>query len=593
MDPEKRGRKAAPRGSMDTGEDDQTGDDSMSIRVSGVALGAIQDLFDWGAMGVWTDSELIDQFLAGREEGEAAFRVLIQRHGPMVLGVCRRILRDDHAAEDAFQATFLVLVKKADRLKERGLLTNWLYGVALRVSQKERARGERRRNVERQAAESTPRIASGTEPNELRHLIDEEIHRLPERYRLPVLLCHVEGLRHDEVARRLGCPVGTVESRLSRAREQLRTRLARRGLAPSTSAMGGMFGLPSISPIPASLVRSTLRAAMRRPVREATILSAAQGVLGRAGRAGGGIASGLAKISGGMVIGMSIVAFGLGFSPAEPPNTRQALAEPSKPQSAPPRRSSADDVADRMAPAPRRTPRAVATPLSGITIDGSLDDWPQGLRKYPIANLLTTLKSSYRDTIEGPNDIEARFMAGYDANAGLLYLAVEVGDDDRVVRRASSAQANDAVEIYVDGKFSESRIEGATWERWPARLDASWMPALQYVGLAGSVPAYGDPSGANPALLYGKIRDPRSEPQMKFRRDGRMTTYEWAIPVYERFPDRPARLEPGKRIGLDVAVVDKDSGKTKPAFLTWGSMPAVFKGFDAGSLGELFLADRP
>jgi hypothetical protein len=174
-----------------------------------------------------------------------------------------------------------------------------------------------------------------------------------------------------------------------------------------------------------------------------------------------------------------------------------------------------------------------------------------------------------------------------------VYLAVLVADDDHIVRSASSPVANDAVEIYVDGKFSESRIEGATWERWPARLDASWMPALQYVGLAGSVPAYGDSSGANPALLYGKIRDPRSQPQMQYRRHGRTTTYEWAIPVYERFPDRPARLEPGKRIGLDVAVVDKDAGKTKPAFLTWGSMPAVFKGFDAGSLGELFLADRP
>jgi RNA polymerase sigma factor (sigma-70 family) len=591
-DGEKHGRKARSGGSMDTEEDDQTGDDSMSIRVSSAALGAIQDLFDWGAMGVWTDSQLIERFLAGREEGEAAFRVLIQRHGPMVLGVCRRILRDDHAAEDAFQATFLVLVRKADRLKERGLLTSWLYGVALRVSQKERARGERRRSVERQAAERTPRIASGTEPTELRHLIDEEIHRLPERYRLPVLLCHVEGLRHDEVARRLGCPVGTVESRLSRAREQLRTRLARRGLAPTASAMGGILGLPRLGRVSASLVESTLGAAMRRPVPRVTLLTAAQGVLGRAGRAGGGLSPGFSRVAAGMAICTAIVAFGLGLSPAQPPSPRPPVAETPSPQPAPPTPSTAGDVADRMAaPSPRRTPRAVATPLPGITIDGRLDDWPQGLRKYPIANLLTTRKSSYRDTIEGPHDIEAKFMAGYDAKAGLLYLAVVVDDDTPIVRRASSPLANDAVEIYVDGKFSESRIEGATWEEWPAGLDASRMPVLQYVGLAGPVPAYGDPFGANPALLYGKIREPRT--RMQYRREGRVTTYEWAIPVYERFPDRPARLEPGKRIGLEVAVVDKDSGETKPAFLTWGSPPSVFKGFDAGSLGELFLADQP
>jgi RNA polymerase sigma factor (sigma-70 family) len=215
------------------GEDEKTGDDSMSIRVSGATLGDIQKLFGWGAMGTWTDSQLVEHFVGGREAGEAAFRVLIQRHGPMVLGVCRRILGDEHAAEDAFQATFLVFVKKAGRLRDCGLLTNWLYGVALRISNKERARGERRRVVERRAAEQAPRTAGAPEPSELRSLIDEEIRRLPERYRVPLLLCHVEGLRHDEVARRLGCPIGTVESRLSRAREQLRSRLTRRGLAPT------------------------------------------------------------------------------------------------------------------------------------------------------------------------------------------------------------------------------------------------------------------------------------------------------------------------------------------------------------------------
>ena len=131
----------------------------MSIRVSGATLGEIQKLFGWGAMGTWTDSQLVEHFVGGREAGEAAFRVLIQRHGPMVLGVCRRILGDEHAAEDAFQATFLVFVKKAGRLRDRGLLTNWLYGVALKISNKERARGERRRVVERRAAEQAPRIA--------------------------------------------------------------------------------------------------------------------------------------------------------------------------------------------------------------------------------------------------------------------------------------------------------------------------------------------------------------------------------------------------------------------------------------------------
>jgi RNA polymerase sigma factor (sigma-70 family) len=564
----------------------------MSMRVSGSAMVAIRDLFDWGAMGAWSDSELIERFLAGQDESEAAFRVLIQRHGPMVLGVCRRILGDEHAAEDAFQATFLILVKKAEGLQDRGLLTNWLYGVALRVSQKERARGVRRRIVERQVAERAPRIAGGSEPAELRLLIDQEIRRLPERYRVPLLLCHVEGLRHDEVARRLGCPVGTVESRLSRAREQLRTRLARRGLAPTAWAIGAILRPPGIGPLPSLLMESTLRAAMRRPIPKATLLTAAQGVLGPAGRAAGGAAPGFGKVAAGMVICLGIVAIGLGLTPAEEPSPPPSLAEPPRPRPAPPTPSIAGEGTAMMPPpTTRRTPRAVARRLSGITIDGRLDDWPEGLRRHPIANLLTTQKSSYRDSIRGPQDIDAEFMAGYDPNAGLVYLAVVVRDDVSVVRRSSSALENDAVEVYVDGTFSERKVKGPTSADWRAGLDASTMPVLQYVGLAGKVPAYGDPFGANPSLVYAKTRERRTE--MKYRREGQVTTYEWAIPVYERFPDRPTRLEPGKRIGLEIAVVDKDSGRTKPAFLTWGSPPAIFKGFDAGSLGELLLSDRP
>ena len=117
----------------------------MANRVSAEAMEGIYTLFHLGAMGTWTDSQLIAQFTTGREGSEAAFRVLIQRHGPMVLGVCRRVLGDEHAAEDAFQTTFLVLVKKAGSLRDCDLLTNWLYGVALRVASKDRVKGVQRR----------------------------------------------------------------------------------------------------------------------------------------------------------------------------------------------------------------------------------------------------------------------------------------------------------------------------------------------------------------------------------------------------------------------------------------------------------------
>jgi RNA polymerase sigma factor (sigma-70 family) len=550
----------------------------MPIRVSGAALAEIQRLFDWGAMGSWTDGQLIERFLAGHEESEAAFRVLIERHGPMVLGVCRRILGDAHAAEDAFQATFLVFVKKAGRLRDSGRLTSWLYGVALRVSHKERARGERRREVERHAAERAPRTGGGTEPHELGMLIEEEIRRLPERYRTPLLLCHMEGLRHDEVARRLGCPVGTVESRLSRAREQLRKRLARHGLEPSAPAISALIGPPAIGPVPPSLVEATLRMAMNRPVLAAVAPAVASALPGRAGRATVGLSLRARMAAAGIVIGLGITAVGLGRYQAEEPGPRPTPTAP-------------EPRIERPPAEPLRLPQAIARPMSGITIDGRLEDWPGGLPRYPIRNVYTGDAASYRTSVDGPLDIDAEFLVGYDAPAGLIYMAIVVRDNDHVVKRSSSCLDSDAVEVYVDGTFSDREMAVPSSGDWSKVPDAAEMPVLQYAGIAGNVPAYGDRYGANPSLLYAKTREPRT--RMRYRREGRETTYEWAIRAYDRFPDEPTQLEPGKRIGLEVAVMDKDSGRTKPAFLSWGPPPVRFKGFDAGSLGELFLAEGP
>src|SRR4051812_19029562 len=159
------------------------------------------------------DADLLAAFLADRD-GEA-FAGLVRRHGAMVLGVCRRVLGDAHLAEDAFQATFVVLARKAGTLRDDDLLAQWLHGVAYRVANKARSEAARRRVVERRAAVPTPETGCTLDRAELRLAIDEEIRRLPERYRVPVVLCYLEGLRHHEVAQRIGCPVGTIESRLS------------------------------------------------------------------------------------------------------------------------------------------------------------------------------------------------------------------------------------------------------------------------------------------------------------------------------------------------------------------------------------------
>src|SRR4051812_47938034 len=235
----------------------------MPLRLKPTTARDLQALFRDGSMGSCTDGQLMAQSLGEGDAREAAFRALVIRHGPMVLGVCRRILDDPHAAEDAFQATFLVLVKKARTLRNRDRVTSWLYGVAQRVARKARAESARRRVVE---SRLVPEVVHGDGDHaqaELRAVIDEEIGRLPEHYRLPLILCHLEGMRHHEAAERLGCPVGTVESRLSRARDQLRARLVRRGVAPVGGAFATMLLTADARASLPSLVASTTQAAFK------------------------------------------------------------------------------------------------------------------------------------------------------------------------------------------------------------------------------------------------------------------------------------------------------------------------------------------
>jgi RNA polymerase sigma factor (sigma-70 family) len=183
------------------------------------------------------DGQLLARYVADRDE--AAFAALVERYGTLVLGVCNRVLQDPHAAEDAFQATFLVLVRRAATLDGEGPLGNWLYAVAYRTAVKARQNAARRRAHERQVLEMPPVPAAGDDQpwDDLRPLLDEELNQLPEKYRAPLVLCFLEGKSHQEAARELGWPSGSMSRRMSRARELLRQRLARRGLALSTGLL--------------------------------------------------------------------------------------------------------------------------------------------------------------------------------------------------------------------------------------------------------------------------------------------------------------------------------------------------------------------
>jgi RNA polymerase sigma factor (sigma-70 family) len=210
-----------------------------------------------GAGGL-SDAQLLERFVA--EKDEAAFEVLVWRHGPLVYNVCRRVLRHADDVEDAFQATFLALVRKAAAIRNRAALGGWLYPVARRVAL--RAKAARRPT---QPYPDEDLLAPGAEDailwRDLRPVLDEEVQRLPGKYREAVVLCYLSGHTAEEAARQLGCPRGTVLSRLAWARERLRQRLTRRGVVLPAGAFAAWLTKEGVSAAPALLIGSTVRAA--------------------------------------------------------------------------------------------------------------------------------------------------------------------------------------------------------------------------------------------------------------------------------------------------------------------------------------------
>src|SRR5579864_2067911 len=213
-----------------------------------------------GAGGL-SDRQLLEIFIERRDE--AAFEALVRRHGPMVMGVCGRVLRNRQDAEDAFQAAFLVLVRKAAVITSRELLAGWLYGVAYNTSLRAKAAATRRRWKERQAAAMLDTGAELSRPeNDWLTLLDRELNGLPDRYRLPIVLCELQGKSHKEAARELGCPIGTLSGRLSRGRNILAKRLARYGLGLTAGAVSAALAQQEASAsVPAAVVSATVKAA--------------------------------------------------------------------------------------------------------------------------------------------------------------------------------------------------------------------------------------------------------------------------------------------------------------------------------------------
>ena len=221
----------------------------------------LRTLFERGTTVGLTDGDLLDRFTAKDQPGaELAFRALVERHGPHVLRVCRQILGNSADADDAFQATFLILARKAGSIRQGSSLAAWLHGVAAHVATSARSSASRRRRHETQAGAHRPQTTPEPPADDLRAVVFEELSRLPERYRTAVVLCCLQGLTQQEAAHEAGWPLGTLQSRLARGRDRLRDRLTRRGYAPSVAlaATHPVAGLAVSVP----LVQSTTRVAL-------------------------------------------------------------------------------------------------------------------------------------------------------------------------------------------------------------------------------------------------------------------------------------------------------------------------------------------
>jgi RNA polymerase sigma factor (sigma-70 family) len=234
----------------------------MPKRPVSAVLQQLRHLEAVASAGTLSDSQLLQRFLDTRDE--AAFNVLLQRHGPLVWSVCQRVLRCDHHAEDVFQATFLVLARKAASIRKQKSLASWLYGVAYRLSRQLRARELRRPvPVAVPIADPTQDPSLRASVVELQTVLDEELHRLSEPYRMPLVLCFLEGKTRDEAAEHLGWSVSTLKRRLDRAREVLRTRLCRRGVTLSSALLATVLTQDlAAAPVPTTLLVPTGKAAV-------------------------------------------------------------------------------------------------------------------------------------------------------------------------------------------------------------------------------------------------------------------------------------------------------------------------------------------
>ena len=404
----------------------------------------LRTLFRAGSAAGLTDATLLEQFASrDGEASEVAFAALVERHGPMVLSVCRAVLRDEDDAQDAFQATFLILVRRGGTLWVRNSVGPWLHQVACRAAARARRDARRRRDGERKAAEiAAAAMRAAAEPDreerDVGGVIHDEVDRLPDRYRIPLVLCDLEGRSYEDAAQSIGCPVGTVKSRLARGRERLRDRLTRRGLAPGAIVPGAARAQGTQAAVPGALAEAAVRAAIRPAASgaiPATVAALTEGVLK---------AMFLTRLKTGILVTLTVgialggLATGVRLRAQQGPEAKQAVAPPGKPEVKPP---PPPDPVDSLAW--RRTDRYEPPdlerffpddPEGGKRLDALWND--ENKDKRPAGEIFRTVRQGLRRTKISRDQIMAWVGGGYIWNASpqnpdaieILYHAADFRD---------------------------------------------------------------------------------------------------------------------------------------------------------------------
>jgi polysaccharide biosynthesis/export protein len=300
----------------------------------------IQTLFDAGTASGLSDPQLLERFASGRDSSaETAFEAILQRHGPMVLRLCYKLLGNQADAEEAFQATFLILVKKSRSIRQLDTVGGWLFGVASRVAARAQVERARRRLAEHHGG---LRVATAVESSgdcgdrvELEAAVEAEVLRLPEKYRAIVVLCYWEGLTHEQVADRLGCPLGTVRSRVARARNLLHRRLSSRGLEPVAGVVAAALDSPALLNVralelPASLVSSTVQLAKQVATGGSLAAVTSPSVAGLVQRVIGSMFMTKLKTTALCVVLIGAGAYGLTFAAAQTARVRRITPDRGK-----------------------------------------------------------------------------------------------------------------------------------------------------------------------------------------------------------------------------------------------------------------------